>query len=83
MKLGTLLANIAETEGNTREQLKAEALEKIKGHKEETLLMKCYDSACAGRKYISFGRNVLPPESLNEEGFELRDNGCSFDYCFE
>jgi len=83
MKLGTLLANIAGTVGETREQLKAEALERIKGHIEEKLLMECYASACAGRNYISFGRNIWPPECLKDEGFTLRDMGCMYNYYFE
>lgn len=83
MKLGNLLVNIAETEGLTREQWKTEFVERVKGHEEEKLLMECYASACAGRKYLSFGRNILPPESLKDEGFILRATTCGFEYCFE
>ena len=82
MKLGNLLANIADTEGTTREQLKTEFLQKIEGHTEEKLLRACYEAACNGRKYIGFGRNVLPPESLENEGFELEPTACGFNYCF-
>ena len=82
MKLGTLLANIAGTVGETREQLKTEALERIKGHKEEKLLMECYSAACAGRKYISFGRDCLPPAELEDEGFVLRHTHLGYEYGF-
>ena len=83
MKLGTILVNIAETEGPTREQWKTEFVERVKGHKEEKLLMECYTSACAGRKYLGFGRNVLPPECLAEEGFVLRSVNGFYEYHFE
>lgn len=82
MKLGTLLAKIAETEDETREQLKVEFLERIRNHREEKLLMECYSSACAGRKYISFGRNAVPPEELKKEGFTLKASKTGFNYHF-
>lgn len=83
MTLGNLLANIAETEGNTREQWKAEFLKRIQGHKEEKLLRECFEAACSGQKHISLGRKTLPPAELEGEGFEVEATACGFSYCFE
>lgn len=82
MNLGTMLAKIADTNGSEKEALKEEFLKKVDGHKEEVLLRECLKSADAGRKYISFGRNILPPEDLKREGFELRPGTYGFNYCF-
>lgn len=83
MKLGTILVRITETEGKEREKLQREFAERMKGHPEEKLLMDCYVAACKGNKYISFGRNVLPPDSLKDEGFKLKAAACGFNYHFE
>lgn len=82
MQLGTLLANIAGTEGNTREQWKTEFLKCAKGHREEKLLMDCYKSACQGRTFIDFKKGI-PPASLIKEGFTLVDNNGLLEYHFE
>jgi len=86
MNLATLLASIADAQiakdDAKKEELKSEFLKRIQGHDEQEILMESLGSALAGRKYISFGRNACPPESLNNEGFKLRDTGCMFDYYF-
>lgn len=83
MKLGTILANIAETNGTTREQLKVEFLEKIEDHQEKLLLMECYKAACLGDKSIRWKGKIVPPETLIKEGFSIEADRCGFKYCFE
>lgn len=82
MKLGNHLMMIAEATGEQKEELKEQFLEKIQDHREEKLLRECLVAACAGHKYISFGRNILPPEELKNEGFVLKPASCGYNYCF-
>lgn len=83
MSLGTLLATIAENQGITREQLKAEFLEKVKDHQEEKLLMECLRAACHGDKSIRWREKILPPETLMTEGFYLVSDRTGYRYHFE
>lgn len=83
MTLGNLLSNISVTEGLTQEQLKAEFLERIRDHREENLLKACYKAACCGRNYIILGKNVLPPQCLEKEGFILQRCEIGTRYYFE
>lgn len=83
MTLGNLLANIADTQGNTREQWETEFLKRIAGHREEKLLKACLEKAWQGQKYISLGKHCLPPESLKNEGFYIEKEFSGYKYCFE
>lgn len=83
MTLGSILANIAESEGNTREQWKAEFLAEIEENPEKVLLKECYEAACSGKKHILFKRKALPPESLETEGFFIEKASIGLWYCFE
>lgn len=57
--------------------------EAIMGNVEEKLLRDCLRTATvSNRTYISFGRNCLPPVSLQKEGFFLRQDGAGFIYCW-
>ncbi len=71
MRLGTVLSNIVETEGTTREQWKVEFENRVLGHKDENLLLACFKEACNGRRYIVLDKGTLPPASLEEEGFHF------------
>jgi len=82
MTLSTHLYNIAQTEGVTREQLIAEFNERIEGHIEEKILRKCLTQAKLGNIFIDFGRNILPPKVLLEEGFYLQLDGSDFNLYF-
>ena len=81
--LGNLLANIADTDGTTRRLHSAEFLRRVEGHPEKKLLMECHAAACRGEKKIRFKKNVLPPESLEKEGFYLVGDDPGNLYCFE
>ena len=86
MTLGRLLAEIAETKnGEERESLKKEFLSRAKGHREEKLLMECFNAAYHGKTFIDFycGRNILPPAELRHEGFYLKKDGIRYNYCFQ
>lgn len=69
IKLGTVLANVSETEGMTREQWKSEFELRVTGHKDENLLLACLKEACRGKHYIVL--ESPPPANLEVEGFRL------------
>lgn len=57
--------------------------EAIIGNQEENILRACLLTATvSNRTYISFGRNCLPPISLEKEGFFLKQDGPGFIYCW-
>ena len=65
MTLGRLLATIAENKSDEeREVLKKEFLYRVKGHRDENLLMDCFRAADLGRTFIFFGGRVPPPAEL-------------------
>lgn len=66
------------------DQMKVKAFEEaIANHPEKKLLTECLKNAQRGESFINFGRNICPPESLNLEGFHLKDDGCCFKYCWD
>ena len=57
--------------------------EAIENHPEHKLLVACLERAQNGSSFISFGRNICPPETLNREGFHLELDGFGFKYCWD
>lgn len=82
MTLAEILVKIAETKDLDQQAWKTLFQSKMNNHPEKKLLNEAYEAACCGKRHMTFGRNCVPPQSLQGEGFVLRNNGCGFDYCW-
>ena len=63
--------------GNEKAAISFEA--RITGHPEEKILRGCLREALYGRRCMSFGRNILLPKSLIEQGLHLISMGPGFE----
>lgn len=57
--------------------------EGVKDHPEKALLCKCAKEAKKGKTSIILGSNILPPESLKDEGFYLSLTVAGVKYCWK
>lgn len=84
MTLASKLTQIkGETDRAKKDTLINEFLDLIDGHPEQNLLLNGLEQAEQGRGFIDYGRAVIMPETLKDEGFVLVAAGAGFHIRFD
>lgn len=73
MTLGKQLVEIARSRGDEKRRLVHEFEQAIEGHEEEYLLHVCLREAIEGKDSVWLREKVIPPLTLKEEGFYLKN----------
>ena len=78
MTMAERLMEILNADKSQWEEMAHKFAEDVKGHPEEKNLLDCLEQTKYGRSFLSWGRNIFVPETLQDEGFWILPDGSGF-----
>lgn len=78
MTMAERLMEILNADKSQWEEMAHKFAEDVKGHPEEKNLLACLEQTKYGRSFLSWGRNIFVPETLQDEGFWILPDGSGF-----